>query len=169
MPCGIGDDGPNSSVHCTYVVPPAFAATREVAGTQALQLDAQTRLKSAPGSRLSGEGARNTVVSTAAASASHPRHVFPSQAWAGGRQVISRVLIPVGSGMAAPSPHVVLNFRSEDKVVRLPSRGGTWPSVAVWEVRWDACHDRFDVMLDAIAIHEHAEELRRSSNRQAAD
>jgi hypothetical protein len=39
----------------------------------------------------------------------------------------------------------------------------------VWELRWDASHDRFEVMLDDIAIHEHAEELRRSSDRHAAD
>lgn len=39
----------------------------------------------------------------------------------------------------------------------------------VWEVRWDASHDRFEVMLDDLTIHEHAEELRRSSDGQAAE
>jgi len=38
----------------------------------------------------------------------------------------------------------------------------------VWEVRWDAHHNRITVMLDEIAVHEYAEELRRASDETAA-
>ncbi len=38
----------------------------------------------------------------------------------------------------------------------------------VWEVRWDASHDRIEVMLDDVAVHERAEELRRVRDEQAS-
>ena len=38
----------------------------------------------------------------------------------------------------------------------------------VWEVRWDAHHNRTTVMLDDIAVHEYAEELRRANDETTA-
>lgn len=65
-------------------------------------------------------------------------------------------------GLGAEAAFVLVAFKPIWRALR-PRTIRALVQQLVWEVRWDASHDRFEVMLDEIAIHEHAEELRRSS------
>ncbi len=82
-------------------------------------------------------------------------------------RVVGWLQSPKRGELSAEAAFVLSTLRSIWRVLR-PRTLRSVVQQFVWEVRWDASHDRIEVMLDDVAVHEQAEELRRVRDEQAS-
>lgn len=79
------------------------------------------------------------------------------------QRVVSWLQAPRGGKTSAEAASVLAAFKPIWCVLRQETIRSLVQQL-VWEVHWNAHHNRITVTLDEIAVHEYAEELRRANN-----